>query len=419
MWANYQPRFASVKKSRDAEKAMIAYVALQQQIKAQLAESITLANINSIVHNLKHCIESSTPAPYSSDVDALTQLQQDVLDSIESLRGSGKSAKFELVKTLAGFCMLPYSKSPTVHTSEELTHIAFAKAAIHSLEKIVLKDASDVSMIENGSLTLALEALAVNIHQKYSWPRQGKEPPLWQTATSSSVSILKAVCQMAAPVPQDESFLSSVVKITDAVASADLDHLPVNTRLLEDETFDLQALTELHALTTPFLLVDSKSKAFTAHIQSLFRVSLVHPPTSSDTVIPSNPSDIPALLSQKRTGRTFDPIFNPRIRMSYLCLDELFALGWKSDEAFPYLVLRCANPLKTYIADQPLRGRMPAPTSQRLEILYLNRKITDGGEKKLDLLGRLARPMVLALEVTSDEELRRAMFKAVKLVLTE
>jgi hypothetical protein len=67
--------------------------------------------------------------------------------------------------------------------------------------------------------------------------------------------------------------------------------------------------------------------------------------------------------------------------MSYVCLSELFNLVavndssreriWLAKAAAPYLILRCALPLKTYIADQPLRGRMPAPESQRRELLFV------------------------------------------------
>jgi len=37
----------------------------------------------------------------------------------------------------------------------------------------------------------------------------------------------------------------------------------------------------------------------------------------------------------------------------------------------PYLILRSSMPLKAYIADQPLRGLMPQPTSSRRELIHL------------------------------------------------
>ncbi|KAK7731214.1 Endocytosis and vacuole integrity protein [Diaporthe eres] len=41
--------------------------------------------------------------------------------------------------------------------------------------------------------------------------------------------------------------------------------------------------------------------------------------------------------------------------------------------AAPYLILRCALTLRAYIADQPLRGRMPQPLSQRQELVRILR----------------------------------------------
>ena len=67
--------------------------------------------------------------------------------------------------------------------------------------------------------------------------------------------------------------------------------------------------------------------------------------------------------------------------MSYVCFDELVALVTAHDNsasrvkiaqaAAPYLILRAGLTLRAYIADQPLRGRMPQPLSQRKELMYI------------------------------------------------
>ncbi|KAF4635809.1 hypothetical protein G7Y89_g2274 [Cudoniella acicularis] len=67
--------------------------------------------------------------------------------------------------------------------------------------------------------------------------------------------------------------------------------------------------------------------------------------------------------------------------MSYVCFDSLIALVSLHDStpeqvklaqaAAPYLILRSGLTLRAYIADQPLRGRMPQPLSQRKELLYV------------------------------------------------
>ncbi|KAK0615301.1 hypothetical protein B0T17DRAFT_593023 [Bombardia bombarda] len=45
--------------------------------------------------------------------------------------------------------------------------------------------------------------------------------------------------------------------------------------------------------------------------------------------------------------------------------------------AAPYLILRCALSLRAYVADQPLRGRMPQPLSQRKELTRILRCLVD------------------------------------------
>lgn len=45
--------------------------------------------------------------------------------------------------------------------------------------------------------------------------------------------------------------------------------------------------------------------------------------------------------------------------------------------AAPYLILRCALSIRSYVADQPLRGRMPQPLSQRKELYRILRGLVD------------------------------------------
>ncbi|EAA30877.3 hypothetical protein GE21DRAFT_8877 [Neurospora crassa] len=140
------------------------------------------------------------------------------------------------------------------------------------------------------------------------------------------------------------------------------------------------------------------------------------------------------LLYKQRRGRTIDPPPTHRSAMAEVCLDELFALvaihedeedesppskptstssspptqepiGTTSSSspssssspdktktihesthplhvhlaltAAPYLILRCALSIRSYVADQPLRGRMPQPLSQRKELYRILRGLVD------------------------------------------
>ncbi len=80
--------------------------------------------------------------------------------------------------------------------------------------------------------------------------------------------------------------------------------------------------------------------------------------------------------------------------MSYVLIDELFSLVAVyhhhpdrhdhaverikiAQAAAPFLILRAAVVLKAYIADQPLRGLMPQPMSQKRELIYMLRKLVE------------------------------------------
>ncbi|OAA59891.1 endosomal peripheral membrane protein [Niveomyces insectorum RCEF 264] len=151
-------------------------------------------------------------------------------------------------------------------------------------------------------------------------------------------------------------------------------------------------------------------------------------------------------FNTQRRGRTIDPPPTKRATMSYSCLDELFALvaayentgnqpaivvqpptprlppgqeptatttppGSTETEhlmhvrlaqtAAPYLILRCALTLRAYVADQPLRGHMPQPLSQRRELSRILRCLVDL-KSEPDAILSLVRPGGDAIEANSE-----------------
>ena len=114
-------------------------------------------------------------------------------------------------------------------------------------------------------------------------------------------------------------------------------------------------------------------------------MSLIHQPHPNE--LPQVNQELLATLYQPRKGRTVDPLPSPRSKMSYVCFDELVSLVSLHDSseqriklaqaAAPYLILRAGLTLRAYIVDQPLRGRMPQPLSQRREMLYIPEGISE------------------------------------------
>lgn len=148
--------------------------------------------------------------------------------------------------------------------------------------------------------------------------------------------------------------------------------------LHRDEAFDVQSFTELRDLiTTPLNSTSLPDNLRRTYTRNLFHISLVHKPLQGELPELSRPLED---LYKTRLGQTAILPATLRTRMSQTCTAELFDLvavynGTShvklAQAAAPYLILRAALPLKTYIADHPLRGRMPAPDSQRKELLQI------------------------------------------------
>ena len=418
LWVCNAPEFSAAAREDPAstESALVAYVDSITGI-YQFSESrVEASQVKLIMKNIRQCLNMSTATAYSSDVDNLTKLQTRVMNCFEMLRTDLHGVPSIIISHVAEFVVLPY-KQPVEHSKDRgLTFVAYSKRAIKLLQALVTKHMDEEEIFIAGAMTHALAALALSIDLKYKWHIQGKEPSIWREATSTALVILeKALPAIRTLHIKPESMLdfwTEIVKLAVGIGYVDFATLPPNQTLLSDETFDLAALARLHHLIiSPLDDYSVPSSIQHDYIRALFRTSLIHP-AESGTEHPPVIMSVLKDLYKIRLGRTYNPSFHARVRMSYFCLKELFSLvsltrHYPDDHqtrmleedtiasvAFPYLILRCALPLKTYIADQPLRGHMPTPMSQRLELLFVLKSLT---ELKCD-------PKAVQGSTTSEEE---------------
>ena len=96
-------------------------------------------------------------------------------------------------------------------------------------------------------------------------------------------------------------------------------------------------------------------------------------PSPDILVKPSTPLPPPSSsLSSSRTSTAHSPSPSDQMSSTIHSLHARLA-----ETAAPYLILRCALSLRGYVADQPLRGRMPQPLSQRKELYRILRKLVE------------------------------------------
>ena len=368
---------------RGNQDAFVSYVRSWNELYRLVEKEITASQVQRACANLLRCVEESDGQTYSADIDHLTELQAEVLKAVNSIRIDTKGVPPLIINFLGDLVSLPFDKEKKALPTS-LTFIAISKAAMDYLVAVVTNIKRDREIFPSGALVAMLKSLIQPIARKYSWGVQGKHPTIWRKATTTAVNLLKETIANAAMLSIEPNHMKAlweqVVNLANAVGSADCSAALPSTPITEDETFDIDSLSIITELMKPALgatfIPDSLRRVYAA---SLFRISIIHPLEPFEL----RPSDTEPLkhLYDVRFGRTYDPPPSPRSRMAYFCLLELVSLAARRDgsdalvrlaqAAAPFLIARAALPLKAFIADQPLRGRMPQPSSQRLELLFV------------------------------------------------
>ena len=393
IWTSYFERRELWKKTpEDNQGAFIAYAEAFKAIYRLTGGFLKPSDLVQMLRNLEACVVESDEVPYSSDVDNMTTLQTRVIECFSSVDTETEGIPQFLLQTLSSFVTLPYS---TTIEKRGPTFVALSKASMTLLQSIVIKHVSDAKIYTDGALLSVLTSLEKPIREKYIWHREGKSPTIWQKATTTTVAVLEPTLPHINKLDGTplKSLWTQIIAIINGVTRAQLS--TYTPTLHKDESFDITAFTKLRSLITLSLgsssLPDTLRRTYT---RNLFETSLLHAPI---------PGEIPDLedapledLYTVRLGRTDDPTPTFRPQMAYACLAELFTLVSRHDlsadadanteserpariklaqAAAPYLILRCALPLRAYVADHPLRGRMPQPESQREELLFVLREL--------------------------------------------
>jgi hypothetical protein len=366
------------------QDAFVAYAEAFEPIYRLSGRSLD-PQLPSMLANLEACIVDSDEVAYSSDENHMTPLQTRVIECISRVKTEGSEQLPScLISLLSRLITLPYVTLEKDPTKRGPTFVALAKAAMTLLQDIIIRHADQKEMYSDGSFLLALQSLEKPVHEKYTWQREGKPPTLWQKATTTAISILMPAFPTLNARESDSSYRQTwetIIRLSNDITRAQLppSHI-IPTSMEQDEAFDMDSFGQLRDLITPSLgstsITDALRRTYT---RNLFSLSLIYTPL---------PGELPDLTSapledlyKTRYGQTAELETTLRIDMSYTCLSELFNLvraqhGTASriklaQAASPYLILRAALPLKTYIADQPIRGRMPMPEAQRRELLFV------------------------------------------------
>ncbi|OGE48201.1 hypothetical protein PENARI_c031G07608 [Penicillium arizonense] len=413
LWANGHP--AGDEDVLDLEQsnqnAALAYLQTFQQIYHLYKDQLTTEHIEKVLEHFRLLVWNSVSPRYTLDIDRPLAVQALVIDCIKKLCLEKEDSQPAILLCLAELSDSTLSKWSPGNDTRKPAFVAFSKNIIDLMGWYIAEFGIKQDVFTNGALETALKHLSALIGQKYTWQGKDREPYLWQKATIASLNIL----QVAVPYVEDQykptnetetaQFWHRIVEITNGIVSAhgfQAHNLP-RQRITTDETFDITSFTRLKTLILPSL----GNPAIRASIRrdfarALFHSSFIYAPLRFDLPNPNSQNTIDgnenplADFYNVRPGRTFDPPPTLRPHMAYVLIDTLFELAAHpapststspspTSEAetllaraiSPYLLLRCAVSLKSYIADQPLRGLMPQPTPARKALLHLLLKLVE------------------------------------------
>ncbi|KPM42590.1 hypothetical protein AK830_g4001 [Neonectria ditissima] len=411
LWSREIPTSNTTSKSVDNQKCLIAYVSALVEIYRLICNDLTVERVQRMLTLLRATLEEASISGYTTDIEYVTPLQAQILEAIQMIRTDISGVPSAMITQVAEFVMLAFTTS-----GSKRTYIALSKASMKTMEKLILSHFSDQDIYRSGAFSKAMSALCKPIALKYRFSTITKSTQPWRLATSSALVILEAtlsqliVLDIAPSVTQ--TIWSTIVAIADGILGADCNAAPPETNIGDDETFDIASFHKLRELIIPALGAEAISdKTRKAYGESLFRTSIIHAASPIEESINGSHESGLSTLYKPRPGRTVSVPPTKRTRMAYVACQELFSLIASTDEptiviqpptpkspyakhhqlaeapvalhariastAAPFLILRCALTLQAYIADQPLRGKMPQPLSQRKELLWILRELVD------------------------------------------
>ncbi|KID93072.1 endosomal peripheral membrane protein [Metarhizium guizhouense ARSEF 977] len=473
LWSRGIPTSKAVgDKAEDNQNCLVAYVAALRDVYNLIQEDLTVETVRRMLTLLRQTVEEASVSTHVSDIEHATSLQTQTLAAVQMIRTDVEGVISAVIKQVSEFVTLAYKRELYVSGSKR-TYVAMSKASMKLVETLILNHASEEDIYNSGAFSDALSALHKPIALKYDFPISTKSVQPWRLATSSVLSILEAtlpkISALGIPSNTVQEIWVAVVGVADGILSAECDETADGASFDEDETFDISSFRSLRALIIPSLGADDiPDKTRKSYAESLFKNSIIHNFTHTEQEFPDK-EDKYGLRSlyAPRPGRTVAIPPTQRRRMAYVAFDELFSLVSAQDHvestasepmkqkskknkqveqeemvstlrnriasiAAPFLILRCALTIRTYVADQPLRGQMPQPLSQRKELVWTLTKLVElesrgeaipslekaRGERRKHLL-RLYPLLVRALGVGGDDTILRLLGEALEAVGSE
>ncbi|KAF5319150.1 hypothetical protein D9619_008506 [Psilocybe cf. subviscida] len=386
---------------------------------------------------LKGIITYPNSPDYRPDVDVLPPVQAVVMDTISDIDLDTVPGSPSLVlRDLSDYCILPFIAAFDVqphHKNQQpqtpqkrITYIALAKKTMPMLVELFLKFKTSEDIYMDGTLESVLSAYSIPVKMKYDCPapsKYGKDLPLWKTATTCFLRIVKEctvqlkIVDEHLPDERVEGIWRQILDVFRGGILADCssaESFPLDVQEGE-ENFDLALIASLEIDVVPHLggpripdvvvaelgkilqrgskLYDGEHLSHTDPRTRPLPISVSTSQSHNSSVPPLSP---PPQVTMVDLNVNYPDLAStdfghllPRERFSYWCFDLLFLIcsNITRDQedsrkrlaalSLSSLLNRCRTTLVSYVADESLRGSMPFPRAREEELLYVLRKVLD------------------------------------------
>lgn len=388
-----------------------------------------LSRIATLMTILKGVLTYPNSPDYRPDVDNLSPVQAIVMDAVGSIELTETGTPSYILRDLSEYATLAFIASfdvpevpkhgtklsattspPTSQQQKRITYIALAKICMPKLADLFLqfKDKDEVFVDE--TVEAVLSAYAVPIKLKYECPppsKFGKDPPLWKTATTCFLKIVKEVGPRVSDLGSKlspvrvESIWRQVIDVYRGGILSDCsaaDAFPLAEQE-EEENFDHHLVVSLETDVVPCIGDDRVPDYLVMQLAKILQQgsqllqdgsSEEYPPTPTGPTHPETRSTpLGGKAEDEEVGSTVPLLAISRERFSYWCLDLLFFIcsdTTKDNEtprrriaalSLPALIGRCRTTLAGYVADERLRGNLPFPRVREEELLYVLHKLLE------------------------------------------
>ncbi|KAF9074107.1 hypothetical protein BDP27DRAFT_1399717 [Rhodocollybia butyracea] len=399
------------------QESLVAFVDIIQSTR-DLSRAIDgaewpLNRLTQLMVILKGVLTYPHSSDYRPDIDALPPVQTVVMTTIGGIDLSAPGAPSLILRDLSEFSTLPFlagfdvpPEPKTQSPPKRITYIALAKKTMPKLVELCLQFKDRLELYSEGTLEAVLSAYSIPVKLKYDCPspsKFGKDLPLWKTATSCFLRIVKECSPQIIAHDEELSdervegiwrqiidvFRGGILADCSAAESFSLDSQE------EEENFDLALIAALEIDVVPHLgarrIADSVltqlAKVLAQGSQLYGSESTLGPLEDSDrTSQGSTPVDADwhNLYGSTNLGPSL-----PRERFSYWCFDLLFLICSNTTQeqeksrkrlaalSLPALMNRCRTTMIRYVADEALRGNLPFPRAREDELLYVLRKLRE------------------------------------------